>query len=291
MKAYVFPGQGSQFPGMGKDIFDKNDKVKTIFNDANKILGFNISEIMFQGSPADLKQTKVTQPAIFLHSIALAKSKQGSFKPDMVAGHSLGEFSALVAIGVLDFESGLKLVNRRAMAMQEACELQESGMAAVINMDPDIVAEVCRSIEEVVVPANFNAPGQIVISGSKKGIDMAIEKLKEAGGRKIIPLPVGGAFHSPLMEYARKKLEEAIDNTNFNNPICPIYQNVDAKSHIDISEIKQNLIKQLTHPVLWTQTIENMINDGVKEFIETGPGSVLQGLIKKIDININVRSI
>lgn len=291
MKAYVFPGQGSQFPGMGKDLFDKDSNVKKLFSEANQILGFNISEIMFQGTPADLKQTKVTQPAIFLHSVVLAISNAEVFNPNMVAGHSLGEFSALVAIGALDFESGLKLVHQRALAMQEACELQESGMAAVINMEPHIVAEVCNSIDEVVVPANFNAPGQIVISGSLQGIELAIEKLKEAGGRKIIQLPVGGAFHSPLMEPARQKLEEAIDNTTFNKPICPIYQNVDAKPHAQTSEIKTNLIKQLTHPVLWTQTILQMINDGAKEFIETGPGSVLQGLIKKIDANTNVKSI
>jgi [acyl-carrier-protein] S-malonyltransferase len=291
MKAYVFPGQGSQFPGMGKDLFDENLNVKKLFSDANQILGFNISEIMFQGTAADLKQTKVTQPAIFLHSLALAISNEEYFKPNMVAGHSLGEFSALVAIGVLDFENGLKLVHKRALAMQEACEIQESGMAAVINMDPKLVADVCNSIDEVVVPANYNAPGQIVISGSLKGIELAIGKLKEAGGRKIIQLPVGGAFHSPLMEPARKKLEEAIDNTTFNKPICPIYQNVDAKPHDKANEIKTNLIKQLTHPVLWTQTIERMIEDGAEEFIETGPGSVLQGLIKKINIDTSVKSI
>jgi [acyl-carrier-protein] S-malonyltransferase len=291
MKAYIFPGQGAQFSGMGKELFSTNQTARSLFNKANEILGFNITEIMFQGTIEDLKQTKVTQPAIFLHSVALAICAGNSFSPDMAAGHSLGEFSALVAIKSLSFEDGLQLVHQRALAMQEACEIEESGMAAVLNLDKEIVRNVCASISDIVVPANFNSPNQIVISGSITGINKAIEKLKEAGAKRVIPLIVGGAFHSPLMEPAQKKLEQAIMNIDFKTPMCPIYQNVDAKAHINPDEIKANLIKQLTHPVLWTQTIEQMIMDGGTTFIETGPGNVLQGLTKKINNTVEAYSI
>lgn len=291
MKAFVFPGQGAQFPGMGKDLFDANSDVKKLFDKANSILGFNLTEIMFQGTTDDLKQTRVTQPAIFLHSVALALNAGDKFNPKMAAGHSLGEFSALVACGAIDFENGLKLVYERALAMQDACEIEKSGMAAVLNLDNKTVIDICNSINETVVPANFNSIGQIVISGSEAGISIAIEKLKEAGARRVIPLMVGGAFHSPLMEPARKKLAKAIENTRIIQPKCPIYQNADAKPHIHPKEIMENLIKQLTSPVLWTQTIGHMIADGATTFVESGPGNVLQGLIRKINKDSNTEHI
>ena len=283
MKAYIFPGQGAQFTGMGKDLFEKSAEAKELFNKANKILNFNITEIMFSGSEEDLRQTKVTQPAIFLHSVILAKVLGEEFKPDMVAGHSLGEFSALVANKTLSFEDGLKLVFARAMAMQKACEAEPSTMAAILGLDDKIVEEVLSGITEIVVPANYNSPGQLVISGSMKGIEIACEKLKEAGAKRALPLKVGGAFHSPLMEPARIELAEAINRTTFNKPICPIYQNVNAKAVSDPEEIKKNLNAQLTSPVRWTQIVMNMIADGATTFIEVGPGNVLQGLVKKIN--------
>ncbi len=283
MKAYVFPGQGAQFIGMGKDLYENSDIAKELFDKANQILGFNITEIMFNGTDEELRQTKVTQPAIFLHSAILAKTLGEDFKPDMVAGHSLGEFSALVANGTLSFDDGLKLVYQRAMAMQEACEIEPSTMAAIIGLDDDIVEKVCTEIDDIVVAANYNTPGQIVISGSIPGIDKAIEKLNELGARRALKLNVGGAFHSPLMKPAGQKLEEAINNTTFNTPACPVYQNVTAKPVTDIAEIKENLIKQLTAPVRWTQIMQNMIADGASSYTEVGPGKVLQGLVKKID--------
>ncbi len=283
MKAYVFPGQGSQFTGMGKDLYEQSDEAKKMFAEADEILGFSISQIMFEGSDADLKQTKVTQPAVFLHSVISARLIE-DFNPAMVAGHSLGEFSALVANRTLHFEDALKLVSVRAQAMQKACELVPSTMAAVLNYESEKqVEDICASIEgEVVVAANYNAPGQLVISGSEKGIDEAIEKIKAAGIRKAIKLPVGGAFHSPLMEPARQELATAIHSTFFTIPVCPIYQNVSAKAETDPAIIQQNLIAQLTSPVRWTQSVNQMIADGATEFIEVGPGMVLQGLIKKI---------
>ncbi|CAN5600158.1 ACP S-malonyltransferase [soil metagenome] len=290
MKAYIFPGQGSQFTGMGKDLYTSNETAKKLFEKANDILGFRITETMFEGNEEDLKQTKITQPAIFMHSVILAKVTK-DFNPDMVAGHSLGEFSALVAINALSFEDGLKLVTQRAEAMQKACELNPSTMAAILGLEDAIVEDVCRQIEEVVVPANYNCPGQLVISGSKKGIEIACEKLKEAGAKRALPLPVGGAFHSPLMEPARQKLEEAIKATNFNPPLCPIYQNVDALPVQEIDQIKINLIAQLTAPVRWTQTIINMVNNGGSIFLECGPGKVLQGLVKKVYKEAEVGSI
>ena len=287
-KAYVFPGQGAQYPGMGKELYDNYPLAKEMMNKANEILGFDILKIMFEGTEQDLMQTKVTQPAIFIHSVTLANILSDNFKPDMVAGHSLGEFSALVAAKAMTYEDGLKLVFARAMAMQKACEIHPSTMAAVIGLDETTVEEVLSTItEEIVVPANYNTIGQIVISGSMKGIELAMEKLKAAGAKRVLPLKVGGAFHSPLMEPARLELETAIDKTPFQTPICPIYQNVSALPSIDSMQIKQNLIDQLTSPVRWTQTIKNMINDGAKEFIEVGPGNVLQGLIKKISPDIN----
>ena len=287
-KAYVFPGQGAQYPGMGKELYDNYPLAKEMMNKANEILGFDILKIMFEGTEQDLMQTKVTQPAIFIHSVTLANILSDNFKPDMVAGHSLGEFSALVAAKAMTYEDGLKLVFARAMAMQKACEIHPSTMAAVIGLDETTVEEVLSTItEEIVVPANYNTIGQIVISGSIKGIELAMEKLKAAGAKRVLPLKVGGAFHSPLMEPARLELETAIDKTPFQTPICPIYQNVSALPSIDSMQIKQNLIDQLTSPVRWTQTIKNMINDGAKEFIEVGPGNVLQGLIKKISPDIN----
>lgn len=282
MKAYIFPGQGSQFSGMGKDLYESSEKAKALFDKANEILGFNITEIMFNGTDEELKQTKVTQPAIFLHSVILAAVAE-DFKPEMVAGHSLGEFSALVANGVLSFEDGLKLVYKRALAMQKACEINPSTMAAILALDDDKVEEICASIEdEVVVAANYNCPGQLVISGSNKGIEIACELMKAAGAKRALPLPVGGAFHSPLMEPARIELADAINGTTFSTPTCPIYQNVNALPSTDTEEIKKNLIAQLTAPVRWTQTVQNMITDGASLFVECGPGKVLQGLVKKV---------
>jgi len=283
MKAYVFPGQGAQFVGMGKDLYENSELGKELFDKANEILGFNITELMFNGTDEDLRQTKVTQPAIFLHSVILAKTLGDGFKPEMVAGHSLGEFSALVANGALSFEDGLKLVSQRAMAMQKACEVEPSTMAAIIGLDDETVERVCAEIEEIVVPANFNCPGQLVISGSMKGIEIACEKLKEAGAKRALPLNVGGAFHSPLMEPARVELEEAIKNTTFSTSTCPVYQNVNAKPVSDPEEIKKNLVAQLTAPVRFTQTMVNMIADGASLFTEVGPGKVIQGLVKKVD--------
>ncbi|MDR2968457.1 MAG: ACP S-malonyltransferase [Tannerellaceae bacterium] len=284
MKAYVFPGQGAQFVGMGKDLYDNNPLAKEMFEKANEILGFRITDLMFSGTDEDLRQTKVTQPAIFLHSVILAKSLGEEFRPDMTAGHSLGEFSALVSAGALSFEDGLVLVSKRAMAMQKACELTPSTMAAVLALPDEKVEEICAGITgEVVVCANYNCPGQLVISGSVAGIETACAKLLEAGAKRALKLSVGGAFHSPLMEPAREELSKAIQETAINKPVCPVYQNVDAKPATDPEVIKRNLIAQLTAPVRWTQTVQNMIADGADHFIELGPGAVLQGLIKKIN--------
>jgi len=284
MKAYIFPGQGAQFVGMGKDLYENNSLAKEYFEKANSILGFRITDLMFSGTDEDLKQTKVTQPAIFLHSVIKAFTLGENFKPDMVAGHSLGEFSALVANKSLTFEDGLRLVSKRALAMQKACELNPSTMAAVLGLDDSKVEEICASItEHIVVAANYNCPGQLVISGSIEGITVACEKLKAAGAKRALVLQVGGAFHSPLMEPAKKELEEAINATHFSNPICPVYQNVNAKAVSDPTEIKLNLISQLTSPVRWTQMVQNMVADGATEFFECGPGNVLQGLVKKIN--------
>ncbi len=290
MKAYVFPGQGAQFIGMGKDLYDKSILAKDMFEKANSILGFRITDLMFTGTDEDLKQTKVTQPAIFLHSTILAALLGDSFKPDMVAGHSLGEFSALVANKTLTFSDGLILVSKRAKAMQKACEKTPSTMAAILGLDDKIVEEVCASVKEVVVPANYNSPGQIVISGSFDGIDKAIEILKEKGAKRAIKLSVGGAFHSPLMEPARMELEEAIRNTIFHKPICPVYQNVNANPCIDPEIIKLNLVSQLTSPVRWTQSVINMISGGATSFIEVGPGCVLSALIKKVNKDVVTES-
>ena len=286
MKAYVFPGQGAQYIGMGKDLYDKSTLAKELFERANSILGFRITDIMFAGTDEDLKQTKVTQPAIFLHSTILASVLGKSFKPDMVAGHSLGEFSALVANKTLSFEDGLVLVLKRAQAMQKACEKTPSTMAAILGLDDKIVEEICSSIKEVVVPANYNSPGQIVISGSMEGIDKAIEILKEKGAKRALKLAVGGAFHSPLMEPARVELEEAIRNTIFNKPVCPVYQNVNANPFTDPDSIKSNLVLQLTSPVRWAQSVYNMIAAGATSFVEVGPGCVLQGLIRKVNKDV-----
>ncbi|MEM7185011.1 MAG: ACP S-malonyltransferase [Bacteroidota bacterium] len=283
MKAYVFPGQGAQFTGMGLDLYEASDKAKERFAHANEALGFDITKIMFEGTAEELKETKVTQPAIFLHSTILAEALGDSFQPDMVAGHSLGELSALVANRTLAFEDGLKLVSQRAQAMQKACELQPSTMAAVLGLDDDVVESVCANTEGIVVAANYNCPGQLVISGEIEAVNAACEALKEAGARRALLLPVGGAFHSPLMEPAREQLAAAIDNTQFTAPACPIYQNVNAKAVMDASEIKKNLIAQLTAPVKWTQSVQQMIADGADKFIEVGPGKVLQGLVKKVD--------
>lgn len=282
MKAIVFPGQGAQFPGMGKSLYEENPEAKALFEKANEILGFRITDILFEGTEEELKQTKVTQPAIFLHSVILAKTTP-NFAPDMVAGHSLGEFSALVANGGLSFEDGLALVFQRALAMQEACEINPSSMAAILGLEDQVVEEICAGIAgEIVVAANYNCPGQLVISGSTKGIEIACELLKAAGAKRALPLPVGGAFHSPLMEPAREKLQKAIEETQFHTPICPIYQNVSTTAVSDVATIKANLIAQLTAPVKWTQSVQQMVADGATEFVECGPGKVLQGLVKKI---------
>lgn len=292
MKAYVFPGQGAQFVGMGKDLYENNPLAKEMFEKANEILGFRITDLMFAGTDEDLRQTKVTQPAIFLHSVILAKTLGDQFKPDMVAGHSLGEFSALVAAGALSFEDGLVLVSKRALAMQKACEATPSTMAAVLNLPDATVEEICATItDEVVVPANYNCPGQIVISGSVPGIDAACEKMLAAGAKRALKLKVGGAFHSPLMEPARTELAEAIEQTSFNKPVCPVYQNVNAKPQTDPVTIKENLVAQLTAPVRWTQSVENMIADGAVKFTEVGPGAVLQGLVKEVNKEVETEGI
>ena len=290
MKAYIFPGQGAQFTGMGLDLYEKHPEAQKLFEQANDILGFHITDIMFEGSAEDLKQTRVTQPAVFLHSVILSKVMEGSFKPDMVAGHSLGEISALVANQTLNFESGLQLVYKRALAMQHACELEPSTMAAVLGLEDSTVESICAQVEGTVVAANYNCPGQLVISGSVDAVEKACELLKQNGAKRAMVLPVGGAFHSPLMEPARKELAEAIEATTFNNPICPVYQNVTTFGVTKPEEIKKNLVFQLTAPVKWTQSVQNMIADGAKHFTEVGPGKVLQGLVKKIDRNAEVSS-
>tara|TARA_B100000287_G_scaffold5987_1_gene5812 strand:- start:255 stop:1136 length:882 start_codon:yes stop_codon:yes gene_type:complete len=291
MNAYIFPGQGAQYPEMGLELYNNSDLAKDLFEKANVLLEFNITEIMFGGSVEDLKQTKVTQPAIFLHSVILSKTLGDNFNPDMVAGHSLGEFSALVANNTLSFEDGLRLVSARAKAMQKACDNNPGTMAAVLGLENNIVEEVCKGIDGIVVAANYNCPGQLVISGEIQGINLACEKLKESGARRALVLPVGGAFHSPLMEDAKQELEDAIKNTVFNKPICPVYQNVSAEAVSDETKIKENLISQLTSPVKWTQSIEKMIQDGGNNFIEIGPGKVLQGLVRKINSNVEASSI
>lgn len=285
MKAYVFPGQGAQFSGMGKDLYESSETAKKLFDKANEILGFNITEIMFNGTEEELKQTKVTQPAVFLHSVILAKTLT-DFKPEMVAGHSLGEFSALVANGALSFEDALQLVSKRALAMQKACEITPSTMAAVLNLEDKVVEDICASIDGVVVAANYNCPGQLVISGETKAVELACEKMKEAGAKRALILPVGGAFHSPMMEPAREELAAAIEATAFHTPICPVYQNVTASAVSDPAQIKANLITQLTAPVKWTQSVQQMIADGATSFTEVGPGKVLMGLINKIDKSV-----
>lgn len=288
--AYIFPGQGAQFVGMGQDLYNLNEETKALFEKANNILGFRITDIMFNGTDEDLKQTNVTQPAIFLHSVILAKALGDKFQPSMVAGHSLGEFSALVSAGALSFEDGLKLVSQRANAMQKACELQPSTMAAILGLDDETVEKVCAQVEDIVVAANYNCPGQLVISGSIEGVDKACALLTEAGAKRALKLNVGGAFHSPLMEPAKVELQAAIESTNIQSPICPIYQNVDAKAYTDPQEIKANLIAQLTGAVRWTQTVQNMLADGAEAFVEVGPGNVLQGLVKKVDRQVQTSS-
>jgi malonyl CoA-acyl carrier protein transacylase len=290
MKAYVFPGQGAQFTGMGKDLYEQSELAKELFERANAILGFRITDIMFEGTAEELKETKVTQPAVFLHSVILAKTLGDSFKPEMVAGHSLGEFSALVANGTLSFEDGLKLVSQRALAMQKACEITPSTMAAVLGLEDKIVEDVCASIDGVVVAANYNCPGQLVISGETKAVEKACEAMKQAGAKRALILPVGGAFHSPMMEPAREELAAAIENTAFSQPICPVYQNVPASAVSDPNEIKKNLITQLTAPVKWTQSVQKMIVDGATSFTEVGPGKVLIGLVNKIDKEVETFS-
>ncbi|AWX45155.1 [Acyl-carrier-protein] S-malonyltransferase [Flagellimonas maritima] len=290
MNAYIFPGQGAQFVGMGLDLYENHQQAQELFEQANEILDFSITDVMFEGTPEDLKQTKVTQPAIFLHSVILSKVLGDDFKPDMVAGHSLGEFSALVANGTLNFEDGLKLVSKRALAMQKACEMQSSTMAAVLGLDDEVVETICNETPGIVVPANYNCPGQLVISGEIEAVNTACEKLKEAGARRALLLPVGGAFHSPLMEPAREELASAIEATKFNVPTCPIYQNVPTTAVTDADGIKANLISQLTAPVKWTQSILQMVQDGGTSFIEVGPGKVLQGLVRKIDSGVETSS-
>ena len=288
MKAFVFPGQGAQFVGMGKDLYENNQMAHDLFEKANEILGFRITDLMFEGTEEDLRQTKVTQPAIFLHSVILAKTLGEEFKPDMVAGHSLGEFSALVAAGALSFEEGLKLVATRAMAMQKACEFTPSTMAAVLALPNEKVEEICATVDDVVAPANYNCPGQVVISGTVAGIDAVCPLLLEAGAKRAMKLKVGGAFHSPLMQPAQEELAAAIEKAEFTTPVCPVYQNVDAKPHTDPAEIKANLIAQLTAPVRWTQSVQSMVADGLTEVVELGPGAVLQGLVRKIDASVAV---
>lgn len=289
MKAYIFPGQGAQFTGMGKDLYDQ-ESAQQLFEQANNILGFRITDIMFEGTEEELKKTNVTQPAIFLHSVILAKSLQSSFAPDMVAGHSLGEFSALVAAGAMQFEDGLRLVAARANAMQKACEIQPSTMAAILGLDDYTVEEVCEMVSEIVVPANYNCPGQLVISGSIEGVDKACAFLLEKGAKRALKLNVSGAFHSPLMEAARAELASAIEATTIVSPVCPVYQNIDAKPYTDPKDIKHNLIAQLTGPVRWTQTVQRMLEDGATSFTEVGPGNVLQGLVKKVNRTIPTSS-
>jgi [acyl-carrier-protein] S-malonyltransferase len=284
MTAYVFPGQGSQFEGMGKDLYESSPIAKELLDQANEILGYKITDVMFEGSAEELKETKITQPAVFLHSIVKARMAGSEFKPDMVAGHSLGEFSALVAAGAMNFEDGLTLVKQRALAMQKACEMTQSTMAAILGLDDNVVEDICNSIEEIVVPANYNCPGQLVISGSIPGIEAAVAKCQEAGATRAIVLQVGGAFHSPLMQPAKDELQAALENTNFSKPVCPIYQNVNAKPETDPEVIRKNLIDQLTAPVRWTQTMKNMMDDGVSKFIEVGgTGKVLRGFVMRVD--------
>jgi [acyl-carrier-protein] S-malonyltransferase len=290
MNAYIFPGQGAQFTGMGLDLYEKYPVAQKLFEQANSILGFSITDVMFEGTADALKKTRVTQPAIFLHSVIMSKVMENAFKPDMVAGHSLGEFSALVANGTLNFEDALRLVSKRALAMQKACELKPSTMAAVLALADDVVENICAKISGIVVAANYNCPGQLVISGDAEAVNIACEQLKAAGARRALVLPVGGAFHSPLMEPAREELAKAIENTKFNSPQCPIYQNVSTTAVISADEIKKNLILQLTAPVKWTQSVQNMIKDGATLFTEVGPGKVLQGLVKKIDVHAEAKS-